>query len=67
VESMTLMKARALLLTLQSVDFVLPTSGGRRLRRITEPTAEQKLLPGDWESGCRSASDLNENVVQTQQ
>ena len=38
------MKAIALLSTLQSADIVLPTTDGReiRLRRITEPTAEQK-------------------------
>jgi transposase len=46
VQSMTPMKAIALLSTLQSADIVLPTTDGReiRLRRITEPTAEQKLL-----------------------
>lgn len=40
------MKALALLATLQSADIVLPTTDGReiRLRRITEPTAEQKSL-----------------------
>jgi transposase len=40
------LKALALLSTLQSVDVVLPTTDGReiRLRRITEPTAEQKSL-----------------------
>jgi transposase len=40
------MKALALLSTLQSADIVLPTTDGReiRLRRITEPTAEQKSL-----------------------
>ena len=40
------MKALALLSTLQSADIVLPTTDGReiRLRRITEPTAEQKEL-----------------------
>ena len=50
-ESITLqplspMKALALLSTLQSADIVLPTTDGReiRLRRITEPTAEQKSL-----------------------
>jgi transposase len=39
-------KALALLSTLQSADIVLPTTDGRevRLRRITEPTAEQKAL-----------------------
>ncbi len=40
------MKALALLSTLQSADIVLPTTDGReiRLRRITEPTAEQRSL-----------------------
>src|SRR6202167_2276146 len=43
---MTPMKAIALLSTLQSADIVLPTTDGReiRLRRITEPTTDQKLL-----------------------
>ena len=45
-QPMTPMRAIALLSTLQSADIVLPTTDGReiRLRRITEPTAEQKLL-----------------------
>jgi hypothetical protein len=40
------MQAIALLSTLQSADMVLPTTEGReiRLRRITEPTLEQKSL-----------------------
>jgi hypothetical protein len=40
------LKALALLSTLQSADIVLPTTDGReiRLRRITEPTTEQKSL-----------------------
>jgi transposase len=48
VQPMTPMRAIALLSTLQSADIVLPTTDGReiRLRRITEPTAEQKLLLG---------------------
>jgi hypothetical protein len=39
-------KALSLLSTLHSADIVLPTTDSReiRLRRITEPTAEQKLL-----------------------
>src|SRR2546422_663052 len=39
-------RALALLSTLQSADIVLPTTDGReiRLRRITEPTTEQKSL-----------------------
>jgi transposase len=45
-QPMTPMRAIALLSTLQSADIVLPTTDGReiRLRRITEPTAEQKIL-----------------------
>jgi hypothetical protein len=45
-QPMTPMKAIALLSTLQSADIVLPTTDGREIRlwRITEPTAEQKLL-----------------------
>jgi hypothetical protein len=48
VQPMTPMRALALLSTLQSADIVLPTTDGReiRLRRITEPTAEQKALLG---------------------
>jgi hypothetical protein len=40
------MKALSLLSTLQSADIVLPTTDGHkiRLRRVTEPTAEQKSL-----------------------
>ena len=40
------MKTLALLRTLQSADLVLPTTDGReiRLRRITEPTSEQRQL-----------------------
>jgi hypothetical protein len=40
------MKALALLSTLQSADIVLPTTDGRdiRLRRVTEPDADQKSL-----------------------
>jgi transposase len=46
VQPMSPMKAIALLSTLHSADIVLPTTDGReiRLRRITEPTAEQKSL-----------------------
>src|SRR5450432_3590759 len=45
-QPMTPMRAIALLSTLQSADIVLPTTDGReiRLRRITEPTTEQKSL-----------------------
>jgi hypothetical protein len=40
------MRVLALLSTLQSADIVLPTTDGReiRLRRIPDPTAEQKSL-----------------------
>jgi hypothetical protein len=43
---MSPMRAIALLSTLQSADIVLPATEGRgiRLRRIAEPTAEQKSL-----------------------
>jgi transposase len=46
VQPMSPMRVIALLSTLQSADIVLPTTDGReiRLRRITEPTAEQKSL-----------------------
>jgi len=46
VQLLSPMKALALLSTLQSADVVLPTTDGRevRLRRITEPDAEQKSL-----------------------
>lgn len=45
-QPLSAMKALDLLSTLQSADIVLPTTDGReiRLRRITEPTAEQKAL-----------------------
>jgi len=45
-QSFSPMKALSLLSTLQSADIVLPTTDGReiRLRRITEPTPEQKSL-----------------------
>ena len=45
-QPLSAMKALALLDTLQSADIVLPTTDGReiRLRRITEPTVDQKSL-----------------------
>lgn len=45
-QPMSPMKALALLSTVQSADIVLPTTDGReiRLRRITEPSLEQKSL-----------------------
>ena len=46
VRALSAMKALALLSTLHSADIVLPTTDGReiRLRRITDPAAEQKSL-----------------------
>jgi len=46
IQPLSPMRALALLSTLQSADIVLPTTDGHeiRLRRITEPTAEQKSL-----------------------
>src|SRR4051794_33884326 len=46
IQPLSAMKALALLSTLQSADVVLPTTDRReiRLRRITEPTAEQQVL-----------------------
>jgi hypothetical protein len=45
-QPLSAMKALTLLSTLHSADIVLPTTDGRdiRLRRITEPAAEQKSL-----------------------
>jgi transposase len=45
-QPLSAIKALSLLSTLQSADIVLPTTDGReiRLRRITEPTTEQKAL-----------------------
>jgi len=45
-QPLSAMKALALLSTLQSADIILPCTEGQeiRLRRITEPTAEQKSL-----------------------
>jgi hypothetical protein len=55
VQPMSPMRAIALLSTLQSADIVLPTTDGRaiRLRRITEPTAEQKSCSSNLASACR--------------
>jgi hypothetical protein len=46
LQPLTPMKALALLSELRSADIVLPTTDGReiRLRRVTEPTAEQNYL-----------------------
>jgi transposase len=67
-QSLSASKALALLSTLQSADIVLPTTDGReiRLRRITEPTAEQKILleqlgltlPAHFELNRKCSADL---------
>jgi transposase len=66
-EPLSAMKALALMSTLQSADIVLPTTDGReiRLRRITEPTAEQKsvlqqlglVLPAHFELNRKCSAD----------
>ena len=59
------MRALALLSTLQSADIVLPTTDGReiRLRRVTEPTAEQKALLHQLGMVLPNALATNVNVV----
>lgn len=54
---MSPMRAIALLSSIQSADIVLPTTDGReiRLRRITEPTAEQNLAPATWHPSARTS------------
>ena len=54
-------KALALLSNLQSADIVLPTTDGReiRLRRITEPTADQKSLLGQLGLSLPEHFELN--------
>jgi hypothetical protein len=61
VQPMTPMRAIALLSTLRSADIVLPTTDGReiRLRRITEPSAEQKLLLGQLGIGLPEHLQFN--------
>jgi hypothetical protein len=58
----TAMKALALLSSLQSADIVLPATDGReiRLRRITEPTAEQKSLLGQLGLSLPEHFELNQ-------
>ena len=66
-DPLSTMRALAMLSTLQSADIVLPTTDGReiRLRRITEPTAEQKsllqqlglTLPAHFEINCKCSAD----------
>jgi transposase len=55
------MRALSLLSTLHSGDIVLPTAEGRevRLRRITEPTAEQKSLLHQLRLALPDRLDLN--------
>jgi len=60
-QPLSAMKALALLSTLQSADIILPTTDGReiRLRRITEPTAEQKSLLQQLGIGLPERFELN--------
>ena len=62
-------KALSLLATLQSADIVLPTTDGReiRLRRITEPTTEQKHLFSQLGFSPPGHTVFQPNVVETQQ
>ena len=55
-------RALAELATLQSADIVLPTTDGReiRLRRITEPTAEQKRLLGQLGIDLPTSFQINQ-------
>jgi len=67
-QPLSAMKALALFSTLHSADIILPTTDGReiRLRRITEPTAEQKSLlqqlglslPSHFELNRKCSADL---------
>src|SRR5467141_3112329 len=61
VQPMTPMRAIALLSTLQSADIVLPTTDGReiRLRRVTEPDAEQKSLLQQLDLSLPKGFELN--------
>ena len=61
------MRALSLLSTLQSADIVLPTTDGHeiRLRRITEPTQEQKALLERLGISLPRHFQSNQNVVQT--
>ena len=60
-QPLSTMKALALLSTLQSADIVLPTTDGReiRLRRVTEPTAEQKSLLQQLDLSLPKGFELN--------
>jgi transposase len=61
VQPLSAMKALALLSTLQSADIVLPTTDGReiRIRRVTEPTAEQKSLLQQLDLSLPKGFELN--------
>ena len=60
-QPLSVMKALALLSTLQSADIILPTTDGQeiRLRRITQPTAEQKSLLQQLGLGLPERFELN--------
>jgi transposase len=60
-QPLSAMKALALLSTLQSADIILPTTDAQeiRLRRITEPTAEQKSLLQQLGLGLPERFELN--------
>jgi len=60
-QPLSALKALALLSTLQSADIILPTTDGQqiRLRRITEPTAEQKSLLQQLGLGLPERFELN--------
>jgi transposase len=60
-QPLSTMKALAVLSTLQSADIVLPTTDGReiRLRRVTEPTAEQKSLLQQLDLSLPKGFELN--------
>jgi transposase len=64
-QSLSPMRALSLLATLQSADIVLPTTDGReiRLRRITEPTAEQRSLLQQLKMSLPDHLKGNVNVV----
>jgi hypothetical protein len=68
-QPMTPMRAIALLSTRQSADIVLPTTDGReiRLRRITEPTTEQRPLLRQLGIALPEHLRFHTNVVQTRQ
>ena len=61
VHPLSAMKALALLSTLQSADIILPTTDGReiRIRRVTEPTAEQKSLLQQLDLSLPKGFELN--------